>query len=98
MSRISRDSRKSGSTNAARLRKPSWKDPRLIIGILLVLASVAASAVLPRAKWIGAGGGGGLVFAAASNTCMMGNLLSKLPYNRGPACDIDQALTRLGAR
>ena len=33
----------SGSTVAggARLKKPSWKDPRLLIGILLVLASVA---------------------------------------------------------
>ncbi|MEO5781280.1 MULTISPECIES: hypothetical protein [Arthrobacter] len=30
----------SGSVNAARLKKPSWKDPRLLIGILLVLASV----------------------------------------------------------
>jgi len=26
---------------AARLRKPSWKDPRLLVGVLLVLASVA---------------------------------------------------------
>jgi hypothetical protein len=33
----------SGSTLASgtRLKKPSWKDPRLIIGVLLVLASVA---------------------------------------------------------
>jgi hypothetical protein len=32
----------SGSTAAggARLKKPSWKDPRLLVGILLVLASV----------------------------------------------------------
>lgn len=30
----------SGNANAARLKKPSWKDPRLLIGILLVLASV----------------------------------------------------------
>ena len=64
----------------------------------IVLATVAASAWLPRAKWVGAGVGRGLVFAAVSNTCMMGNLLSKLPYNRGPACNIDEALTRLGAR
>lgn len=27
--------------DGARLRKPSWKDPRLLVGILLVLASVA---------------------------------------------------------
>ncbi|MBO1266837.1 SAF domain-containing protein [Arthrobacter cavernae] len=26
---------------AARLKKPSWKDPRLLVGVLLVLASVA---------------------------------------------------------
>ena len=33
----------------------------------------------------------GLTFAAVSNTCMMGNMLSKLPYNRsageGPGTD-----------
>lgn len=70
---------------------------RLVAGSI-VLSSVAVSALVPRLKWVGAGVGGGLVFAAVSNTCMMGNLLSKLPYNRGPECDIDQALTRLGAR
>lgn len=36
----------SGSTNTARLKKPSWKDPRLLIGILLVLASVAGVVAL----------------------------------------------------
>lgn len=70
---------------------------RLVAGSIVV-STVAASALVPRLKWVGAGVGGGLVFAAVSNTCMMGNLLSKLPYNRGPGCDIDQALTRLGAR
>ncbi|MFJ5954972.1 SAF domain-containing protein [Paenarthrobacter sp. NPDC092416] len=30
----------------ARLKKPSWKDPRLVVGILLVLASVAGVVVL----------------------------------------------------
>lgn len=29
------------SAAAARLRRPSWKDPRLLVGVLLVLASVA---------------------------------------------------------
>ncbi|WP_107772255.1 rhodanese-like domain-containing protein [Nocardioides sediminis] len=70
---------------------------RLVAGSI-VLASVGASAFFPRTKWLGAGVGGGLVFAAVSNSCMMASLLSKLPYNRGAACDIDQALTRLGAR
>ena len=31
--------------------------------------------------------GGGLTFAALSNTCAMGTMLAKLPYNRGTACD-----------
>lgn len=70
---------------------------RLVAGSI-VLVSVVTSAVVPQVKWVAAGVGGGLVFAAVSNSCMMGNLLSKLPYNRGPASDIDQALIRLGAR
>ena len=70
---------------------------RLVAGSVVLLA-VVASVMVPWLKWVGAGVGGGLVFAAITNTCMMGNLLSKLPYNRGPGCDIDQALTRLGSR
>lgn len=31
---------------APRLKKPSWKDPRLLIGVLLVLASIAGVVVL----------------------------------------------------
>ncbi|MFI5086235.1 MAG: hypothetical protein ACHP7K_09935 [Actinomycetales bacterium] len=31
---------------AARLKKPSWKDPRLLVGVLLVLASVASVVAL----------------------------------------------------
>ncbi|WP_026555503.1 hypothetical protein [Arthrobacter sp. 35W] len=33
-------------TAAARLKKPSWKDPRLLVGILLVAASVASVVAL----------------------------------------------------
>lgn len=32
-----------GATAAARLKRPSWKDPRLLVGILLVLGSVAGA-------------------------------------------------------
>ncbi|MHA7173677.1 hypothetical protein [Arthrobacter monumenti] len=31
-----------GREQAGRLKKPSWKDPRLVVGLLLVLASIAA--------------------------------------------------------
>lgn len=34
------------TTTAPRLKRPSWKDPRLIVGILLVLASVSAVVAL----------------------------------------------------
>ncbi len=67
---------------------------RLVAGSI-VLTSVLASALLPRAKWVAAGIGGGLTFAAASNTCLMGTMLLKLPYNRSPACDIDAAIAKL---
>ncbi|TDL41563.1 hypothetical protein [Arthrobacter nitrophenolicus] len=34
------------TATAARLRRPSWKDPRLLVGILLVLVSVAGAVFL----------------------------------------------------
>lgn len=67
---------------------------RLVAGSI-VLTSVLASTVFPKAKWLAGGIGGGLTFAALSNTCMMGNLLAKLPYNQGPGCDIDEAIGKL---
>ena len=68
---------------------------RLVAGSI-ALSSVLASTVLPRAKWGAAFIGGGLTFSAVSNTCMMANLLGRLPYNQGPGCDVDAALARLG--
>ncbi len=70
---------------------------RLVAGSIVFVA-VVASLWVPGLQWLAAAIGFGLVFAAVSNTCMMGMLLSKLPYNRGATCDIDQALNRLGAR
>lgn len=48
-------------------------------------------------KWVAAGIGAGLTYAAISNTCAMANLLSKLPYNRGTTSDATSVLSRLGA-
>jgi len=63
---------------------------RLVAGSM-VLASVA----VPRLKWLAAGVGGGLTFAALSNTCAMGMILSKLPYNRGATCDAQSVVAQL---
>ena len=67
---------------------------RLVAGSL-ALAAVAASAVIPGAKWIAAGVAAGLTYSAVSNTCGMAAVLSKLPYNRTDRCDIAGVLNEL---
>ena len=54
---------------------------RLVAGSI-VLSSVVGSVAVPRLKWVAAAIGGGLTFAAVTNTCAMATALSKLPYNR----------------
>ncbi len=68
---------------------------RLVAGSL-ALAGVVASTVLPRAKWLAGGVAAGLTFSAISNTCTMGTVLGKLPYNRTDNCDIAGVLAELG--
>jgi rhodanese-related sulfurtransferase len=69
---------------------------RLVAGSV-VLSSVVGSVVVPRLKWLAAGIGGGLTYAALSNTCAMATVLSKLPYNRGPTLNAETVLSRLGS-
>jgi len=59
---------------------------RLAAG-LLVLATVALSLLTPWALLATAFVGAGLTFAGATDTCMMGLLLARLPYNQGGAAD-----------
>ncbi|WP_433500716.1 rhodanese-like domain-containing protein [Sphaerimonospora sp. CA-214678] len=63
---------------------------RLVAGGL-VLTSIVADLWLPGARFAGALIGAGLVFASVTDTCAMGMLLSRLPYNRGRA-DAAEAL------
>ncbi len=67
---------------------------RLVAGSI-VLSSVLGSVAIPRLKWLAAAIGGGLTFAAVSNTCAMGTALSKLPYNRGATTDATTVLAQL---
>lgn len=69
---------------------------RLVAGSL-VLGGVVASAIFPKAKYLAGAIGGGLTFAAVSNTCAMGSLLSKLPYNKGGDVTLREAKRRLTA-
>ncbi|GIH72602.1 rhodanese-like domain-containing protein [Sphaerimonospora thailandensis] len=63
---------------------------RLVAGGI-VLASIVADLWLPGARFVGAFIGAGLVFASLTDTCAMGMILSRLPYNRGRA-DAAEAL------
>lgn len=67
---------------------------RLVAGGI-VASSVAASVRFPRLRFLAGGVGAGLVFAAVSNTCAMGNVLMKLPYNRGATAEVEKAVERL---
>jgi rhodanese-related sulfurtransferase len=69
---------------------------RLVAGSV-VLSSILGSIAVPRLKWVAAAIGGGLTFAALSNTCAMGTALSKLPYNRGATSDAKTVLSSLRA-
>lgn len=83
-----------GEVRRGRERWDLERQVRLVAGGL-VLTSVVASMSAPALKWAAAGVGGGLTFAALSNTCAMGNLLSKLPYNQTAGQDPRQAIDEL---
>ncbi|MCV7424028.1 rhodanese-like domain-containing protein [Mycobacterium yunnanensis] len=68
---------------------------RLVAGSV-VLGSVLSSVAVPQLKWVAAAIGGGLTFAAVSNTCAMASALAKLPYNRGPEQDAKRLVDALG--
>lgn len=67
---------------------------RLVAGSV-VLSSILGSVAVPRLKWVAAAIGGGLTYAALSNTCAMATALSKLPYNRGATSEVTTVLSRL---
>lgn len=67
---------------------------RLVAGSI-VLISVMASLWWEPAKFLAGFIGAGLVFAALTNTCAMGMLLARLPYNQGASCDVGASLALL---
>lgn len=69
---------------------------RLVAGSIS-LVGILVSVVVPRAKWLAGAVATGLTFSAVTNTCAMGNVLSRLPYNRGAGCDIAGVLDEMRA-
>ncbi|AEV74806.1 Rhodanese-related sulfurtransferase [Mycolicibacterium rhodesiae NBB3] len=77
--------------------KQRWdleRQVRLVAGSI-VFSSVVGSVFVPKAKWLAAAIGGGLTYAAVSNTCAMATALSKLPYNRGAETDAAKLVSKL---
>lgn len=66
----------------------------------LVLAGVVGSKFLsPKLGLLAGGIGAGLTFSAATNSCAMGQMLSKMPWNRSAnEPTAHQALQNLGAK
>jgi rhodanese-related sulfurtransferase len=84
------------AVNRGKARWDLERQVRLVAGSL-VLSGVLASVAVPKLKWVAVGIGGGLTFAALTDTCAMGMALAKLPYNRGNACDGRTLVDRLTA-
>ncbi|MFE5941803.1 rhodanese-like domain-containing protein [Streptomyces sp. NPDC056480] len=67
---------------------------RLVAGSV-VLTTGLVGVLVPGVHLIGTAIGAGLTYAALSNSCLMGVLLSRLPYNRGPRPDIRSVIAEL---
>ncbi|RAN98409.1 putative adenylyltransferase/sulfurtransferase M oeZ [Micromonospora saelicesensis] len=79
---------------------PRWdleRQVRLVAGSI-VLVSVLGSVFVPQLKWVAGLIGVGLTVAAVTNTCAMGMVLGRLPYNRSTTCDLDTIVGQLRDR
>jgi len=75
-----------------------WSLERQVRGVAgaLVLGGVLAGwLVWPPLTALAAADGGGLAFSAVTDTCGLAMVLSKLPYNRQPSCDISGMLQQM---
>lgn len=57
---------------------------RLVAGLLVLTGALLAHFVSPNWIWLSGFVGAGLTFAAVTDTCMMGNMLAAMPWNRQP--------------
>lgn len=86
-----------GEVRRGEVRWDVERQVRLVAGSI-VFASIIASIWMPALRYVAGFVGAGLTFAALSNTCAMGMLLSKLPYNRSNTCDVNAVVDQLTGR
>jgi rhodanese-related sulfurtransferase len=84
------------AVNRGARRWPLERQVRFLAG-LIVAISILVALWVPGFQWVAFAMGAGLALAAATNTCLMGMMLAKLPYNRGPRCDAQAVVARLVA-
>jgi rhodanese-related sulfurtransferase len=78
-------------TRRVRPRMSLERQVRIGAGALVAAGAAGALIVSPVLAAVPLLIGGGLVFAGLTDTCAMGMLLAKLPYNRGQfACDTER--------
>jgi rhodanese-related sulfurtransferase len=70
---------------------------RIVAGALAAIGAVLALLIDPLFALLPAFVGSGLVFAGVTDTCTMGMLLSRLPYNRQVTCDVGEMVRALVA-
>jgi rhodanese-related sulfurtransferase len=76
----------------------AWSIERQVRAIAggLVLGGVVGSLTVNRKLlWLSGFVGSGLLFAGLTDTCMMGNLLLRLPFNRANRADVSGEVRRL---
>ncbi len=77
-------------TTRVRARVSLERQVRMVAGALVAFGSLAALAISSLWAAVPAAIGLGLVFAGITDTCAMGMLLAKLPYNRSTtSCDTE---------
>jgi hypothetical protein len=78
-----------------RARVSLERQVRIVAGIVVALGSLSALIVSPIFAVVPMAIGTGLVVAGVSDTCAMGMLLARLPYNRSAAsCDTESIVRR----
>ncbi|MFN8525811.1 MAG: rhodanese-like domain-containing protein [Chloroflexota bacterium] len=68
---------------------------RAIAGGLVLLGTLGSLLLWQPSIYLAIFVGAGLLFAGVTDTCMMGTLLMRLPYNRGATCDIPAVVAQL---
>jgi rhodanese-related sulfurtransferase len=77
-----------------RARVSLERQVRMVAGALVAAGSIAALTVSPLLALVPALVGSGLVFSGVTDTCGMGMLLARLPYNRAAASCDTEAIVR----